>query len=276
MIVDAHAHIWKAAPEFPNPSVTIVSPCSDVPLELLRGYMDEHGVGRAVLVQPIYPGEDNSLVADAAASDPDRFAAVCVVDPNSSEAPDRLEYWVRERGCRGLRLRPAIAGEEAVFGDPRSFPLWERIRALGVVVNLLARREHLGKIGAMADRFGEVRLIVDHLAHPEIPEGMSAAPFQELLGLARRPNVSVKPTGFYYYSRQEYPYSDCTDFFQSVLQAFGPERLIWGSDFPHVLLKTGYRRSLHLFEREYSFLGASDRARILGGNAESLYWRLNR
>ena len=100
MVVDAHAHVWKADPTYPNPSATIMSPTSDVPVDILRHYMDEHGVGRAVLVQPMYPGEDNSLVADAARAEPERFAAVAVVDPRK---PDLLEYCVRERGCRGLR-----------------------------------------------------------------------------------------------------------------------------------------------------------------------------
>jgi len=104
MIVDAHVHIWKQDLGFPNPAATFMSPTSDIPLELLGRYMDEHGVGRAVLVQPMYPGEDNSLIADAARAEPGRYAAVCVVDPRLPEAPDRLEFWVKERGCRGLRL----------------------------------------------------------------------------------------------------------------------------------------------------------------------------
>src|SRR6266852_1539281 len=95
-------------PTYPNPAGTIVSPLSDVPVELLMQYMTEHGVDRAVLVQPMYPGEDNSYVANCAAAQPDRIAAVCVVDPRQPEAADRLEYWVREHGCKGLRLRPRL------------------------------------------------------------------------------------------------------------------------------------------------------------------------
>ncbi len=69
MIVDAHAHVWRATPGYPEPAVTTVSPVSDVPAEVLAEYMAEHGVGRVVLVQPLYPGEDNSYVADCAARD---------------------------------------------------------------------------------------------------------------------------------------------------------------------------------------------------------------
>src|SRR5438552_4160508 len=55
MIVDAHLPVWRAIPAYPEPAVTTISPVSDVPVELLREYMAEHGVDRAVLVQPMYP-----------------------------------------------------------------------------------------------------------------------------------------------------------------------------------------------------------------------------
>ena len=109
MLVDAHAHVWRAVPNYPEPATTTVSPASDVPAEVLDEYLAEYGVVRAVLVQPVYPGEDNGYVADCAARRPDRYAAICVVDPRTPAAADRLAYWVRERGCKGLRLRPRVA-----------------------------------------------------------------------------------------------------------------------------------------------------------------------
>jgi hypothetical protein len=59
MLVDAHAHVWRAVSNHPEPAVTTVSPVSDVPAEVLDEYLAEYGVGRAVLVQPVHPGEDN-------------------------------------------------------------------------------------------------------------------------------------------------------------------------------------------------------------------------
>ncbi len=252
MIVDAHAHVWKKDPAWPDPAATIMSPASDVPLELLKRYMDEHGVGRTVLVQPMYPGEDNGLVVEAARAEPERFAAVVWVDPR---APERLDRWP----CRGLRLRPAFAKETAFFENE---PIWRKAAELGLVVSVLARAEHVAAIGRMAARFPSVPIIVDHLAHPD-----PSAP-APVLELARHANVRVKPTGYYYYSKQGYPYDDCAGLFRSVYDRFGPERMIWGSDFPHVLLKSGYGASLRLFPT----LTTAERALVLGGNAERLYW----
>lgn len=269
MKVDAHAHIWKAAPDYPDPAVTILSPASEVTLDLLKLYMDESGVGRAVLVQPLYPGEDNSLVADAAQVEPDRFAAVVVVLPRFAAAAERLEYWVRERGCRGLRLRPSFPGEIASFANPE---IWRKARELRTVVSILARPEHVPAIGLQARQYPEVPVIVDHLAHPDVAAGVRAAPFQSLLGLASCPNVFLKPTGFYYYSKRGYPYDDCGELFRAAYDRFGPDRLIWGSDFPHVLLRGGYGRHARLFEERFPFVGPAEREKIQGGNAERLYW----
>ena len=270
MIVDAHLHIWRAVPTYPNPAGTIVSPLSDVPVELLLEYMTEHQVDRAVLVQPMYPGEDNSYVAGCAAAQPDRYVAVCVVDPRQQDAADRLEYWVREHGCRGLRLRPRLPAEAAIFGDPSTYQLWERVQALHVVVNMLANQEHLPTVASLAERFPDVPMVVDHMAHPNVSAGVDG--LQGLLDLARYPNIYVKPTGYYYYSRQPYPYADCQDLFRAVYDRFGPMRLIWGSDFPHVLLKSGYQRNLLLQERAYPFLGQADLNLLMGENAARLYW----
>lgn len=272
MIIDAHLHIWRSTSDYPDPAATIVSPFSDVPVELLADTMDEHGVARAVLVQPLYPGEDNSYVADCAAAEPDKYAAVCVVDPTRPDAANRLEYWVNERGCKGLRLRPMMAGEEQAFGHPDSDPLWQRADALGIVINIVARPRHVPTIHALAERFPNVPTIIDHMAHPNVKAGVRSDAFQVLLNLARFPNIYVKPTGYYYFSQERYPYQDCWDFFNAVYDHFGPERLIWGSDFPHVLLTTGYRRSLLMQERVYSFLTPDELAAIMGENARRLYW----
>lgn len=269
MIVDAHVHIWAQDLRYPNPGVTFMSPTTDIPLELLRRTLDEHGVGRAVLVQPMYPGEDNRLVADAARAEPQRYAAVCVVDPRLPAAPDRLESWVKEGGCRGLRLRPAFAAETAAFENDA---LWERCRRLGVVVSVLARMEHVAVIARRAARFSDVRIIVDHLAHPDPVAGTASPAFRDFLALAERPNVFVKPTGFHNFSKRPYPHEDCDEIFKAVFERFGPQRMIWGSDFPHVLVKGGYGPTLRHFERRYPYVRAADRELLLARNAEQLYW----
>jgi len=271
-VIDAHVHVWKALPAGVPGVSTIVSPHEDVPVERALDVLDRHGVDRAVLVQPMFRGEDNNYVAAAARDRPTKLAAVCVVDPRLPGAADRLEHWAGAFGCRGLRLRPRVPEESAAFDDLATFPLWDRARSLGVVVSLLASPEHLGRIGALAARFPEVPLVLDHLAHPRVTEGVNDTGFQEMLALASYPLVFVKVSGYYHFTDRPDPYSDCRPFVEALYDRFGPERLVWGSDFPHVERTTGYARALEFVSGELPFLRGPDRELILGGNAAKLYW----
>lgn len=271
-LVDAHLHVWRALTGGAPGVSTIVSPSEDVPIERARDVLGQHGVTRAVLVQPLFRGEDNSYVADCAAADPDRIAAVCVIDPRIAGAEDRLEEWVVQRGCRGLRLRPRVPDEAAAFGAPSTFALWERAQRLKVVVSILANPEHLPTLGLLADRFPEVPIVIDHLAHPIVSDGIDGAGFKSLLDLERYANVFIKVSGYYHFSDQVDPYPGCWALVRAIFDRYGPARLVWGSDFPHVERTTGYRRSLDLVRHDLQFLGETDRALILGGNASRLYW----
>lgn len=269
--VDAHVHVWRAA-EGATPNVsTLMSPQTEIPIDLLAETLDDHGVDRAVLVQPVFRGEDNSYVADCAAMEPARFAAVCVVDPRVEGAADRLAYWVRERGCKGLRLRPRVDAEAAIFSDPASFPLWESATRLDIVVSVLASTEHLPAVDALADRFPTVPIVIDHFAHPHVERAVRLS-WQALMQLAKHQQVHVKTSGYYYFSSERHPYRDCWPLLRAVYDAFGPQRMIWGSDFPHVLLSTGYARSLRFVDQSLDWLSDADREAILGGNALRLYW----
>src|SRR4051794_26525376 len=199
-VVDSHLHVWRALPAGAPGVPTIVSPHEDVPVGRALEVLDRHGASRAVLVQPMFRGEDNGYITDVAAERPDRLRAVCVVDPRTPGAVDRLEHWVVGRGCRGLRLRPRVPEESAVFGSPAAFPLWERAQSLGVVVSVLADPEHLDAIGALAARFPEVAIVIDHLAHPDVPGGREAAGFRRLLTLARHPRVVIKLSGYHHFT----------------------------------------------------------------------------
>lgn len=269
--VDAHLHVWQAAPEATPAVQTIVPPQTDVPIELASETMAEHDVDRAVLVQPVFRGEDNSYVAACARAAPEKFAAVCVVDPRNRGAAERLEHWVQQ-GCRGLRLRPRLPGEEAIFGDPATYPLWETAERLGVVVSLLAGVEHAAAIGRLAEKFPGVPIVIDHLGHPDPRSGADGGDFGAVLDLARHPKVSMKLSGFYHFSHERFPYADCRSLVRAAYERLGPERLLWGSDFPHVLLACGYARSRRVLEEALVSWSAAERGCVLGGNARGLYW----
>jgi L-fuconolactonase len=269
-IVDSHLHVWRAA-KGETPGVnTIVSPQTDVPIESAGETMLENHVERAVLVQPVFRGEDNSYVAACAGAAPDRFAAVCVVDPRLPGAERRLEHWA-EQGCRGLRLRPRISAERAIFGDPSTYPLWEMASRLKMVVSLLSSPEHAPTISKLAERFPDVPIVLDHMGHPRVEEGVHGADFQALVQLSRHPRIFIKASGFYHFSREPFPYADCHDLLRSIYDYFGPRRILWGSDFPHVVPSCGYASSILPLEVSLDCTNG-ERELVMGKNTLRLYW----
>jgi predicted TIM-barrel fold metal-dependent hydrolase len=270
-VIDAHTHVWRAVIDHPDPAATIVSPVCDVGERALIEHMDEHGVDGAVLVQPVCAGFDNSLILDLARADPARFAGVCAVDPNDPAAGSRLEHWA-ERGCRGVRLRPLKRDEEGAFESRGDQPVWEAAQRHGLVVSVYAGRRHLPAIRRLAERFPDVDVVIDHMAQPDPEAGATAPGWSELLSLAAFPRVHVKVSGFYYFTREEYPYRGCRGLLESLRETFGAGRLLWGSDYPHTLLRSGYARSVHLPARALPDLQRGELAAIMGGTARALYW----
>lgn len=276
-IVDAHLHVWDetAAGKDPGPMRMSYSPQSPAPLELLRDYMEEAGVDRAVFVQPWFHHWDNAYIAAARQCDPDRFRAVCVIDPRGPAAPKALAEW-RARGVTGIRLRPFRAGEgpagEPHLGGADTLSLWEAIAKTGTIVCLLHQDTALRELPALLRRFPSVPVVIDHLNNPVPAEGLDQPRFRAVLELAALPTVYLKVSGFHHWCRERYPYRDGMPFIAAAIQAFGPERCMWGSDFPHVLAGCGYIRNRNFLAREAKLLSPETLALVMRGTAERLWF----
>lgn len=230
----------------------------------ILGYISSAGVDQAVLVQSFSAhGYENRYCADATATDPKRFVGVCRIDPAAGDAVESLSYWVRERGMRGVRLGRT---------DPQTYPLWERAQELGVPVALQVSRSELVNVRRLAERFPGVKAILDHLSHPILEDGPPYAAAADFFALAACPNLHLK---FSTMNIREASAGKSTprSFFETLLDRFGPARLLWGSDFPHTSGSAAapYAELTDLARETFGFLSASDREQILAGTARSLY-----
>jgi L-fuconolactonase len=277
MIVDAHLHVWDAtaAGKDPGPMKVGYSAQATASLELFLDYMDEAGVERAVFVQPWFHHWDNSYIAGALARYPDKFRGVCVVDPRGPEAPKALREW-RARGFTGLRLRPLREGENPApgpwLGTEDTLPLWEAIAETDTIVCPMHAGTQLRNLPPLLARYPSVRIVIDHLNNPVPQEGVEQPIFAAVLEMARFPNVYVKLSGFHHWCPDRYPYRSALPFIEAAVKAFGADRCMWGSDFPHVLAGCGYVRSRHFLPREARFLSAAELSAVMGGTAERLWF----
>jgi predicted TIM-barrel fold metal-dependent hydrolase len=196
--------------------------------------MDKAGVHKAAIVQAsTCYGHDNSYVADAVAAFPRRFTGVFSVDVLAADAPERMRYW-RGRGLTGLRLFTfgSTMSEQANWlDDPRSYPAWDCAGELGLSICLQMSAKAIPQAAAMAARFPDVRIILDHGARPVLEDGPPYKFAAGLFGLARHPSIYIKLTPRMFAESRRGKATPAT-FFPQLVSAFGASRLAWGSNYP--------------------------------------------
>jgi L-fuconolactonase len=252
MIVDTHAHVGTSWFE---------------PVEALIHRMDANGVHKAVLVQHrgMY---DNTYLLDCAARHRGRFSVVALVDEASPAAAEHLTQWA-ERGVSGVRLGS---------GSPRS--LWQAASELGLTVSY---RQDIAEFAS--GRFNDlvaglpkpVPVVVEHFAGGVAGMEEPYEEFADALKIAELPNVYVKLGGLGEISHRpstlgpDFRLDFTPPFVEMLLEAFGPNRTMWGSDYPPVGNREGYRHALHGIMDHPSLNDPQDRNWVLGRTASNVF-----
>jgi len=275
-IVDIHPHIisddetrYPPAPLFGTRSEW--SKERPTTVETLVQAMNEAGVAKAAVVHSSTTyGFDNSYVVDGCNQYPDRLAAVGSVDVLQPDAPERIREWAA-RGLAGLRLFTGGSTKEfdpSELDDPRSFPAWELLAELGLPMCIQTGPVGLPQVTALARRFPKVNIILDHLGRPDVLDGAPYANAAGMFALAELPNIYMKLTPRIFGDVQKGQASAET-FFPRVVQAFGADRLAWGSNFP--TSPGTLAEILATAQAGLASLGEDDRAWIFGKTALTLY-----
>lgn len=277
--VDIHPHVisddegrYPPAPLFGKRSDwSQERPCT---VETLIAAMDEAGVDKAAVVHSSTTyGFDNSYVVDSCNRYPGRLIAVGSVDLLASDATDTLRRWA-DRGLAGLRLFTGGSTKEfdpSELDDPRAFPAWELCGQLGLTMCIQTGPIGLPQVTALAKRFPDVPIILDHLGRPDITDGPPYRAAQSLFDLAPIPSIYLKLTPRIMSDSTKGAATPET-FFPKLIATFGAERLAWGSNFPTTpgtlaeIKATARKRLATLSER--------DREWIFARTAQTLYPRL--
>jgi L-fuconolactonase len=267
-VVDAQVHVWlPEGPDRPWPPggaerAKTVHRAEPISGPTLLTEMREAGVDRAVLVPPFFEGYRNDYAVACATEAPEAFRVMARVDLRTGD-PGPVRELLRDPVVAGVRLvfLPADAGR---VDDPGAEWLWAFAEAEDVPVMLLASGQ-LGALGDLARRRPGLRLAVDHLGLTGQATDAAAAPeIAELAGLAGLGNVSVKVTALPCYSTESSPWPAMHPHVRRLLDAYGPERLFWGSDLSR--LRGSYADLVRLFREGPDFLSGSDVEAVMGGS----------
>jgi L-fuconolactonase len=272
MMVESHCHIMSDD-QRKYPRDTGPTPAAwvrDLTGEEFLKLMDGAGVDRAILVQAFGAYRyDNSYVADVAARYLDRFVAVCIVDALAPDAADKLDYWVNDRGVKGLRV-VTWTEPETMLDDPRIDPLWRRASELRIPVCVLTNFPQVPRLARVLERFGDLPIALDHLGLPRLDDGPHFSKEQALFDLARFPNFYGKFSSWTIAAAAKNGEGGCADFFRRLLDAFGPQRLMWGTNFP-ASNDRSYRGFVDFAKEQLSFLSDDERRWVFGDTALSLW-----
>lgn len=265
---DTHAHVLGPAARYDYSAARVYTPPDCLPQDY-RHMLDTMGVTRAVLVQPSVYGSDNAAMLDAMKADPQRLRGVAVVDPAISAAELKTMH---AAGVRGVRVNIVDVKDR----KPGSLPmdmlrsLAARIAPLGWHMEFLMHADEFPDLDRTFADF-PVPIVLGHLGYMKTSLGLNAPGFQALLRLMQSGKAWVKLTGPYRISDQPMPHADTVPFAHALLKT-NAERVLWGSDWPHVMHKGAIPNDADITDLLLAWApDAVQRERVLVTNPARLY-----
>ena len=272
--IDSHNHFWQfSAADYGWIDETMPVLRRDyLPADLI-GAREGSGVSGSVAVEARQSQEETRFLLELARREPSILGVVGWVDLADPGVQGPLEGFCADPRFKGVR-HVVQAEPDPAFLDRQAFNQGiSRLAPLGLTFDLLVFPEQLEAAIRFVDRHPNQTFVLDHIAKPDIANGpldpLWLKPFREL---ARRQNVMCKVSGMVtevvepeWTADMLAPYVEC------ALEAFGPERLMFGSDWPVCLLRSSYLRWWRFVADWAGKLSANERDMILGGNARRFY-----
>jgi len=274
MIIDSQVHIW--APETlekPYLREDASPPHRPVPLghDKLLSEMDNAGVARCILVPPTWEGNRNDTSLEAARLYPNRFRIMGKLALTNPNGPALMATWNQQPHMLGIRMTFNAGRARQWIEDGTADWFWHDCERYDIPIMIFAPFA-VAAIGKIAERHPGLRVIVDHMGLNVQWKGKDLTPGVDLLlTFARLPNVAVKASCLPCYVAEPYPFPTLHPQIHRVVDAFGVQRVMWGTDLSQSPVT--YRQNVTLFTEELKFLSASDKEWIMGKSlAHWLRW----
>jgi predicted TIM-barrel fold metal-dependent hydrolase len=267
---DTHAHVFGPSSQFPyGPDRSYTPP--DAPLEKYLHMLDTLGFARGGLVQGSAHGRDNSAMLDALARHPTRLRGVAVADETVPVA--ELKRW-NELGIRALRFNHFFRGGQLHY---RGGVTLENARKLAPVMKDLGWHMQLWiDVKDLPDTIPILKgiglpVVIDHMGRTDARAGTGTPGFQSLVRLVGDGGCWVKMSGAHRLSTRAPDYPDAKPFHEALIWA-NPDRLIWGTDWPHPRIESDMPNAGHLLDLFNEWTpDAIVRRKILVDNPARLY-----
>lgn len=277
--VDAHSHIWPAEvdkfPLAPGQTKKDLDPPSFTDDELMKIARPE-GVGRVVLIQhSVYHLWDNSYLLDAAKRHPKVFRVQGMVDDHAKE-PGAAMKKLLPLGVTGFRITPFVRKKDEQpkwLETPGMEEMWETGAKTRQAMCLLINPSDLAATDAMCAKHPDTPVVIDHFARIGADGEIREADVRALCKLARHKHAHVKVSAFYALGKKKPPHDELVPMVRRLLDAFGPKRLMWGSDSPYQVQGVNtYKASIALVRDRMDSPTKQDLEWLLAKTAEAVFF----
>jgi L-fuconolactonase len=271
-VVDAHVHVWDLAAQ----EHAWIPPGSPIRrtfgLGDLRATLEGTPVQRVVLVQVVNDAAETRVFLAHARAEPLVAGVVGWIDLARPDIGDALDGLADGGALVGIRHQTLAEADPSAW--LRSRDVQRGLAALdgrGLPFDLMIRPEHFPAALETARSHPSMQFVLDHLGKAPIA-GRELEPWATgLRELAGQPNVWCKLSGVHTIAPPDWTYADLAPFIEVALEAFSPERILFGSDWPVSLQAATYGQVVQAAQRACAPLSATERAAVLGGNAALVY-----
>jgi predicted TIM-barrel fold metal-dependent hydrolase len=280
VIVDSHCHAWRTWP-YQTP---VPDPTSRPAVEQLLFEMDQCGVDKAVLVAARidFNPDNNDYARYCVRRFPERLYQFADVDCmwtssyHTSGAAERLAEAVRAYELRGFThyVDDGDSGDWFFSDDGQAF--LRTAAELNQIVSVSWPVALQPVLRRLAQQFSDTPFVCHHMGFPVTAHGPEGVALRSIVESAALPNIHIKLSGFHYSEPVgwEYPHAESRYIVRALYEAYGPERLHWGSDYPVVRWAMTYRQALEVIRTHAAdVIPAGEMERVLG---DSLYELLGR
>lgn len=277
MVVDTHLHYWQwpeeaAARAAAESAAQGASAPVERPLAFteVAATMQDAGVAHAVQVTRVLSGYDNRYSLEGARALPETFRVCARFDARGPEVGRRLPALVGDGFVVAVRLF-WYPPDDIWLADGSVDELWGAAAELELPVCVYAPR-NVGALVDVATRFDGLRLVIDHLgADLFSPPGQRFHQWDDVRRLAKLDNVVAKVSALPEATWERFPFEAAQERVREAYDLFGPDRLMWGSNWPLTERLCTYRQAVDLVRTECDFLTDDDRAKLLGGTARRVF-----
>ncbi len=270
--IDAHHHVWDLAVRDQPWTVSLPQLRRSFGMDELRPSLAEHGIDATIVVQTVPVADETPELLQLAHVDPNVAGVVGWIELSAPSAADRLTE-LRALPGNLVGIRHGVQDE----CDPRWLCRSQVRRSLaavgaaGLSFDLLIRPAQLGAAIETARALPEVRFVLDHAAKPPIAQGILEPWRDQIRQLAALPNVAVKLSGLVTEAAPNWTVGMLGPYADVLLDSFGPERIMFGSDWPVCLLAATYGEVVELGVELTAKLLPDERAHVFGGTATRWY-----